>query len=209
MRPALWGAAALGLGFVAGAWGMQRHDRAVLAELDRVQDSTLQAITVANARARDSLTRLRMADQARADSAQRTADRLARQAARHAAADRAGDSVLATVTTPTDSLPIVVGQRDNARAAYAGLLASNVEHQRADSLHLQADTAHYAADALDTAEAGARERSLRAVNAKLRLDLEARRGGLNLGILRVPGWLTEGAKLGAVFYAGCKFGGGC
>ncbi len=43
--------------------------------------------------------------------------RLRRNAAAHARADRDQDSALVLVTTPADSLPIVVHQRDEARAA--------------------------------------------------------------------------------------------
>jgi hypothetical protein len=177
------------LAFAGGYAVKGGRDRALLTEQARVTDSTLQAVTVLHARARDSLTRLRTAEVTRADGAEAEARRLRGRAAAHAAADRAGDSVLATLPTGADSLPVVVAQRDAVRLAYAelevgfdSLLTANGALRRAGE---QADSLA----ALASRDQAAREAALRALNQGLRLELEQAKGrGKFLGLVRLPGW---------------------
>lgn len=196
--------------FAAG-WTL-RGQRAEAAERrnERVTDSTLQAITVANARARDSLEQLRVQDSVAGARATVEADSLRRAASQHAAADRVQDAELGAATTAKDSIPILTSQRDQARLSYTTLEAGFARHLIADSLHFHRDTLHFAQDILDRKEGAAREDALRALNRGLAGDLERLQDkGKFLGLIRIPGWVETTVKVGAGVYIGCRLADGC
>lgn len=135
---AIVGAAIIGVAL----YGLGRWDAAV---------SSREAPAIAGARAWLAAGNARRADRARLiaarDRAGARADRLAAEARTHAASDEALNAALDRATTAVDSLPIVLAQRDTARAAvasWAQAFAALTLKDRADST--RADRAEAAAD---------------------------------------------------------------
>lgn len=149
----------------------------------------------------DSLTKRRTAETLVRGIEEAEATRLTKEAARHARADRVQDSALAAAKSAGDSLPIVVGQRDEARTSYA------LELHAADSLvavvaSIRRDSAAAAGILQSTIEGQAK--ALKAVNAQLRsaaVDLAAAKAkeGFHLAL---GGWKGTVIKLGLGGLAG-------
>lgn len=126
-------------------------------------------------------------ERALTEAAERDAARHRFRAERYAAQDHAQDSLLASSRTATDSLPIVVQQRDASRLAYLSLRESADSLLSANaSLHRQVALGDSIRSA-DSVVAAAREAALTATNTRLRVDLaRAKSGGKLLGFLPRP-----------------------
>lgn len=206
MPKGLWLVLGLVLAF-AGGYAVRGQRLRQQLEVARLRaDSVLQAVTVQQARARDSLERVRRQSDARADSAERQAAALRSRAAVLAGRIHAADSVLAGMTTAADSLPLVLVQRDQAIAAYETLAVGY------DSLLVANGSLRTTVHALDSlarlasTESAAREAAIRSLNASLRLELDhAQHRGKLLGLVRIPDGvkLLAGAVLGYCLKSGC------
>lgn len=179
MKPLGWALAALAL--VAVGWGaktLQVRARDAESARQRVADSVrvaaqLDSITAKSAA--DSVRLAREVDSARLVVSRLTARaaQLERRAAAHATADAEQEAQLAAAQTAADSLPVVVSQRDDARAAYS------LQVEATDSLR-ESIAAHERVDSLTREDWrrreqlwGEREGVLVAFNTKLQADLAA------------------------------------
>jgi len=77
-----------------------------------------------------SLTERRRAETVARGLAQEENARLRRVAAGHATADRQQDSTLAAATSDAERVPILTGQRDDARAAYANTAKADTANMK-------------------------------------------------------------------------------
>jgi hypothetical protein len=132
----------LGLGvavaIAAIAWMFRgQHDQTILERERWAADSASRAADLRHGQALDSLRQVEADVLARAKADSMEAARLRRAAAGHALADRAQDSALTVALSAQDSLPIVVGQRDNARLAYAGAVEADSVARAAARKELQ------------------------------------------------------------------------
>ena len=181
--------------FAAGHAVRGWQDRVQVREEAHRADSLLQAGRVRFARERDSLTLARERESQRAASAEASAIAKRRSAAVLKLRADSLQSVLTLQTNAIDSLPIVVQQRDGLQLAYDSLAVGFDSLQEANgSLRTIVRTQDSLATIAST-ESALREKALRSLNDRLRLELaHAQNRGKLLGVIRVPSW--------AVFAAG-------